>query len=498
MESPLGYALDALALTRGNPAVRALPFGNRMYTRIWREEGAVPDAFPATVAAYNAIQYPQSIKNAVKRLLLAFRDHTGNAFLAFDLNDDFDEFIDSCRFVTERPHHSNWVEIDAPAHVMVEADVAQVIAETRPDLTIHSFTPSGEARLTLTEGYWSPIQMRFASDAGFDGVRGHTIGTVRSVESVVGVGPRGGLVDRSTGSQQNVFTLDLPSVATITAALEQARGRYRDRVLSRLRRGYDATADFERKRAEHQAKTAANFTSFRARMQPQEERVIPTLPFVPNGVRASRRWGIEIETGAGRDVKQTPQGWDVKGDGSLDSAYGGYYTIDPSRCPENGEFHNLDEDDEDYSDPDYCDYCGEVYGGGYQSGDCREYVSPILTSMHSRGLKSLCDDLEFAPRTETAGIHVHVEAKDLTVGQVRELVLSYDHLEPLIESSYDRVERGYCKRRSTRELLEIARFGRENPDRPATETRTGDRYVTENLKALDYHGTVEIRPQRHI
>lgn len=245
---------------------------------------------------------------------------------------------------------------------------------------------------------------------------------------------------------------------------------------------------------------------------------IPELPFVEAGIgiKSSRNWGIEIETGAGRDLSGTPAGWDSKDDGSLESAYTDtvrYDEIPPEDCPEyaaehdianmtytgerenyeTGETITFDAISSDYRNPEDCHYCGWVERDydDYNDEDCVELVSPILSSMHSRGLRAICADIEHSPRTDTAGVHVHVDASDLTVRQVRELVLAYDHIEFLLEASYDRVERGYCKRRSAQELLRIAREASTASSKE--DLRKGDRYVTVNLQALDHHGTIEFR-----
>ena len=60
-----------------------------------------------------------------------------------------------------------------------------------------------------------------------------------------------------------------------------------------------------------------------------------------------------------------------------------------------------------------------------------------------------------------------------------------------IESSYDRTERGYCKRRSPSELLSIVRQDPNTND--LYSMRKGDRYVTVNLLSLSHHGTIEFR-----
>jgi hypothetical protein len=249
--------------------------------------------------------------------------------------------------------------------------------------------------------------------------------------------------------------------------------------------------------------TTQNYDKFRASLSKSHDYLIDTLPIQEHKTRASRRWGIEIETGAGRDLSGTPQGWESKGDGSLESAYGEQW-IEPEDCPEYAQDHveeievtredngeSMTIDNPDYVDPNYCDHCGNVES--WDNDDCQELVSPILTSFHSRGLKQITDDLEHSPVSSSAGVHVHVEAKDLTAEQVSNLILIYDRLEPLIEASYRRERRGYCKLRSTRELLLIVRDVRQRRITEPTRMLTGDRYVTVNLQALGDHGTIEFR-----
>lgn len=241
------------------------------------------------------------------------------------------------------------------------------------------------------------------------------------------------------------------------------------------------------------AVAAEKYTNARAKRKHTEIMHIPTLPVPPEGTAASRTWGIEVETGAGRHITQIPENWDRHGDGSLRSAYDEETYVDPSNCT---EYQHNDPEEDDYwdLDEDPCDYCGIVNeGDGGQSGDCVEIVSPILTSFHTEGLRSLTNDLEPHRVSQSAGLHVHVGADGLTAGQIRELLLGYDAIEWLIEASYKRVSRGYCKRRSARELLEIARRAKAEPKAEPRNLPTGDRYVTVNLQSLSRHGTIEFR-----
>lgn len=308
-----------------------------------------------------------------------------------------------------------------------------------------------------------------------------------------------------------VFSVRIPLSyqQNILPQVRHNRTRRREELLSNIRSAA-WVRNQEQERQQEQVRTAAmaRYVAYREKQEgkAREDRmVISELPFVAagKGIKSSRRWGIEVETGAGRDLRGTPRGWASKDDGSLESAYQDY--IDPSECPEGDHREEIEVEEVDapvnidhgsfwvsnphFSDPYYCESCGDVEGDYYE--DCVELVSPILSSMHSRGLREICEDLEHAPRTESAGVHVHVEASDLTVRQIRELVLAYDHVERFVEASYDRVYRGYCKRRSASEVLEIARRARSVDH--VESLYKGDRYVTLNLQALDDRGTVEFR-----
>lgn len=237
------------------------------------------------------------------------------------------------------------------------------------------------------------------------------------------------------------------------------------------------------------------------------EIVIDTLPIAPHGTLSSRRWGIEIELAGARGV-EAPEFWEKKDDGSLRSAYVSHEYIDPEdcECDHRGEVQATLEDgttmyvdNPNYTDADYCDYCGEQNeddeDGNWE--DTAEIVSPILKSFHSRGLEKLLEDAKDEPQNYSAGTHVHVEAKDLTAKQLGALVYAYEFIEPLIEASYGRTEREYCKRYGVEELQELnRRIKNQEGDRGYGEgdrLAMGRRYKTVNLMALDTHGTVEFR-----
>lgn len=307
--------------------------------------------------------------------------------------------------------------------------------------------------------------------------------------------------------------------------IRDARTAYREMIRARMGAAYKVdTSEFERKREAHREKTRANFEAFVRNRKKDEDQHILKLPFVPHGLASSRRWGIEVESGGARGV-ETPKGWDAKGDGSLRSAYEGYVEVQDFEpfdeevterviwqdCP-NSELHNPYEEIydsereeymlvpiENYIDPRECESCGDVTRIVHREpqtihhtargGDCREFVSPILTSMHSKGLEALTTALSKNPQNDSAGVHVHVEASDLTKEQVATMVYGYDILEPILEASYRRNRRDFCERRDAKEVLEAARAARSG----GVTGNEGGRYRTLNTHSLSNHGTLEFR-----
>lgn len=212
---------------------------------------------------------------------------------------------------------------------------------------------------------------------------------------------------------------------------------------------------------------------------------IESLPIAEHGTKSSRTWGIEVESGGARGIG-APKGWGRKYDGSLYSAYDDY---------------DGNEDFDEYNES--------------SDGDTGEFVSPILHSFHSKGLESLLVKINTQPQNDSAGIHVHVGALDLTARQIGGLVFAYEMVEPFIESSYRRETREYCKNRPISETIGILKASKVtkyktynefstsedfdyNRDRYSSNSENkfipaGDRYVSLNLHSLDSHGTVEFR-----
>lgn len=279
----------------------------------------------------------------------------------------------------------------------------------------------------------------------------------------------------------------------------------------------------EQERAASQERLETFLSRARSSIDKDKE-VIPLMPFVPHGLASSRRWGIEVESGGARGVS-APQDWDRKSDGSLRSAWEGYVEredFEPydqeqqinrpwSDC-ENSDRHNpvvmieiegrgwVPSLREDYVPVDLCTGCGPMnttvrieprtITHTRRGDDCAEFVSPILTSMHSRGLEYLTEELSKQPQNDTAGVHVHVEANDLTAHELNTLIYGYAMIEPLIEASYRRERRDYCASTPPVEVTEAARKAKSHLD---TEIPYGERYRSVNMNSLSRHGTVEFR-----
>lgn len=210
-----------------------------------------------------------------------------------------------------------------------------------------------------------------------------------------------------------------------------------------------------------------------------------SIPILPAGTASSRTWGIEIEVvAAGRTSR--PRGWDARGDGSLEPAE--YESECECGCDDCCEYDS------------HCGYddCG--------SGDCAEYVSPILNHFNSDGVRRICDQLDGAPCNDTPGIHIHVGASDLEAPDIARLVVAYSAVSPYIWPLMHRERTNYCRDITSDTIaywlsiakdialqkFEIADQHYQHP-RYLQNEQPDDRYHDLNLKALGAHGTVEFR-----
>jgi hypothetical protein len=213
------------------------------------------------------------------------------------------------------------------------------------------------------------------------------------------------------------------------------------------------------------------------------------IPLHQAGVATSRTWGIEIET-VHAERTSRPAGWDSHSDGSLSSdSISGECSCDCDSCY-----------DDDHCDDRHSDCLLN------SSGSCREFVSPILNSFNSHGLRKLCADIGADESNTTPGIHVHVGAKDLTVSDVAHLLLAYGIVNRLITPLYRRKSFGYCAETGGNTVLWWLREARKYHKAHTTDRHSlpvpadiayaqhdNSRYHDVNTQSLSKHGTIEFR-----
>ncbi len=214
--------------------------------------------------------------------------------------------------------------------------------------------------------------------------------------------------------------------------------------------------------------------------------LLDSLTILDHGTLSSRRWGIEIEHPDTAGV-HTPRYWENHYDPSIEGErnYSGGESV-----------HDVDCESYDSGDDSWCDQYDGCQGGDYTTPT--EWTSPILRSFHSRGLEELCSNLVGRLTNATAGIHVHVEASDLSAIQAARVSLYYSLLEPLFEQEYERETRSYCQSTGSEAVAHRLREARQfvrryGANQDVRAFSAGDRYTTVNLQALGAHGTIEFR-----
>lgn len=202
-----------------------------------------------------------------------------------------------------------------------------------------------------------------------------------------------------------------------------------------------------------------------------------TIPLVDVGTKTSRTWGIEVETVRAHQTSR-PAGWSDVYDGSLDS--------DGCDC-----------DCDDCYNGEHCEDSDSLCS----NGESREFVSPVLDSFNSNGLRKLCHDLGDYESNTTPGIHVHVGADNLTVMDVARLLFAYGVVAPLITPLYHREAFGYCKEMGSDNVQwwmsavksYLRTSGHIPTPRDICHDQPTDRYNDVNLYSLSKHGTIEFR-----
>lgn len=143
----------------------------------------------------------------------------------------------------------------------------------------------------------------------------------------------------------------------------------------------------------------------------------------------ARTWGFELEVPDAKDIP-APIGVEKGDDGSLRS----YQAGDNCECDcDSCYYHECDCEhcETGSSDPDHD--CGS---SACTQADSAEYrtTGGVTRTIH-KGLITLCEKLKEAEAeiNDTAGIHIHVWAKDLTTKQVAQVLAIYKYLEPMWE-----------------------------------------------------------------
>jgi hypothetical protein len=238
------------------------------------------------------------------------------------------------------------------------------------------------------------------------------------------------------------------------------------------------------------AKSKQNFTTYWSGLKAHHKSFVneqeisasfANIPLLPAGTGSSRTWGIEVEC-VQAQLTSRPRGWDKRGDGSLEGI----------------------ESDEDCNCG--CDYCddGQCYDCGdsdCNQGNTAEFVSPILNSFNSAGLRQLSNDLDGSETNSSAGIHIHVGAGDLTVADVSRLCIAYSAISPFIWPLMEREVVNYCRDISEQNLVHWLHSANKNinaetelaVNSATLHEQPDDRYRDLNIQALRAHGTIEFR-----
>lgn len=228
-------------------------------------------------------------------------------------------------------------------------------------------------------------------------------------------------------------------------------------------------------------------TGVTAKLNPEVDPFLK-LPILPHKTLSSRNWGIEIEA-VHIDGIETPAGWQLKGDGSLRD-------LSQTSLPSRSLAHDTTCPSLTLTSDMECDCSMNRNQRNTSYTEVGEWNSPVLKSYHSRGLKYLTGELGTRRTNHSAGIHVHVEAHDLTPSQAVLLSIVYTALEPLFRKEYHRNgTRQYCQPVAVDELIKRFRQARKvkAEGRTVRDMSFGSRYWTVNLASLQGKGTVEFR-----
>lgn len=126
-----------------------------------------------------------------------------------------------------------------------------------------------------------------------------------------------------------------------------------------------------------------------------------------------------------------------------------------------------------------------------------ELVSPVLSGeIGLRQIEAVCDALrEVGAKVDTScGLHVHVDARDLSEKEVAKVFIAYSRYEPLFDALLPVSRRGnlnrYCL--SIKDAVSLAADYANNLQH-TYRRQYGTRYLKVNLESLIVHGSIEFR-----
>lgn len=205
---------------------------------------------------------------------------------------------------------------------------------------------------------------------------------------------------------------------------------------------------------------------------------------LPGNWLTSRTWGFEVEVPDAKGVDVASGSGIEKGeDGSLRS----YESTNDCECDcDDCTYHDCDCDycSSQNTDPDHC---GASYCATCDSAEFRSQGG-ISRGIHP-GLVKLSQDLiaAEAENNDTAGVHIHVFARDLNMQQVCQVVATYSLLMNVLSKIAGREGTGYAATMTNEMLGNVMR--KKNP------SLYGEKAYAVNVMHLknDNRGTIEFR-----
>lgn len=153
---------------------------------------------------------------------------------------------------------------------------------------------------------------------------------------------------------------------------------------------------------------------------------------------------------------------------------------------------------ESYNHVDNNTYYKVVNDGSLMGENTAEIVSPILKGKDGlKSLKIICESLNKIGATvnSSCGLHVHLDARNMSIKHWRNLYINYARLEAIIDSfmpnSRRRNNNGYCRSIANYPRLEAAIFACNSIE--DIRALFGSRYYKINAEAYMRHKTVEFR-----